>query len=46
MIFKPVYTGCRVSRELREKFKSAAKANNTTPSKLLRRFIKGYVEGK
>ncbi len=46
MIFKPVYIGCRVSRELREEFKELAIKNKTTPSKILRKLIKKYMKEK
>ena len=44
MIHKTVYIGCRVSEEYRENFKKIAKEKNTTPSKILRKLIKKYME--
>lgn len=43
MINKAAYIGCRVSVIARELFKKLAKEKNTTPSKLLRKYIKEYL---
>ena len=46
MIKKVAYIGCRVSIEFRNDFARIARDNETTPSKIMRKLIRNYMEAK